>query len=377
MKPIYFLGLMIAFLVIVSLFLRFNPLVRDSLKGNVQDFYVGVDIAYYDLEGTQSLVNEVSSYTNLIVIGSTGVTYNVTRLDETCQYVYDRNLSFILFTEHALPRQWLENAVKLWGSRFLGLYAYDEFGGRQLDHYKYRLVQDASNSTDAGIRYVNSLNRTLSSIRGSYGSSVNLPLFSSDYGLYWFDYKAGYDVVFAEFGWNFSRQLNVALCRGAAAVQDRDWGVMITWTYDGSPYIESGDKLFEDMTLAYNNGAKYIIVFDSNYDYSQGILKQEHLTALKQFWEYTKSNPRTKDAVENHVAYVLPENFGYGFRGPTDKIWGMWEADAPSKELCSNLNGLLEQYGTNLDIIYDDSTKAGSAVAYSKLVFWNGTVQIR
>jgi len=377
MKPIYFLGVIIAFLLIVSLSLWFNPLVRESLKGNVQDFYVGVDIAYYDLEGTQSLVNEVSSYTNLVVIGSTGITYNVTRLDETCQYVYDRNVSFILFTEHALPRQWLENAVKLWGSHFLGLYAYDEFGGRQLDHYKYRLVQDASNSTDAGTRYVNSLNRTLSSIRGSYGSSVNLPLFSSDYGLYWFDYKAGYDVVFAEFGWNYSRQLNVALCRGAATVLDRDWGVMITWTYDGSPYIESGDKLFEDMTLAYNNGAKYIIVFDSNYDYSQGILKQEHLTALKQFWEYTKSNPRTKDAVENHVAYVLPENYGYGFRGPTDKIWGMWEADATSKELCSNLNRLLEQYGTHLDIIYDDSTKAGSAVAYSKLVFWNGTVQIR
>src|SRR4030065_2378729 len=203
MKLIYFTGFIIAFLLVASLFLYFNPLVRDSSKVNIQDFYVGVDVAYDDLEGIQSLVNEISSYTNLIVIGSTGVTYNVTRLDETCQYVYDRNLSFILFTEHALPRQWLENAVKLWGRHFLGLYAYDEFGGRQLDHYKYRLVQDASNSTDAGIRYVNSLNRTLSSIRGSYGSSVNLPLFSSDYGLYWFDYKAGYDVVFSEFRWNF------------------------------------------------------------------------------------------------------------------------------------------------------------------------------
>ena len=61
MKPIYFLGVIIAFLLIVSLSLWFNPLVRESLKGNVPDFYVGVDIAYYDLEGTQRLVNEVSS----------------------------------------------------------------------------------------------------------------------------------------------------------------------------------------------------------------------------------------------------------------------------------------------------------------------------
>ena len=61
--------------------------------------------------------------------------------------------------------------------------------------------------------------------------------YTSDYALYWFDYKAGYDTVFTEFGWNNSRQMDIALCRGAATVKGKDWGAIITWTYDQPPYF--------------------------------------------------------------------------------------------------------------------------------------------
>jgi len=197
-------------------------------------------------------------------------------------------------------------------------------------------------------------------------------LFTADYALYWFDYKAGYDVVLAEFGWNYSRQLNVALCRGAATIQNKEWGVIITWTYDDPPYIESGVELYKDLVLAYENGAKYIIVFDSNEEYTQGILKQEHYEALQQFWEYAKTNPRQKDQSSDRVAYVLPKDYAYGFRGPNDKIWGLWEADAFSLETSENLGKLLDQFGAKLDIIYDDDLELDST--YSKYVFWNGTI---
>jgi len=33
----------------------------------------------------------------------------------------------------------------------------------------------------------------------------SITAFTSDYALYWFDYLAGYDVLFAQFGWNFAR----------------------------------------------------------------------------------------------------------------------------------------------------------------------------
>ena len=87
-------------------------------------------------------------------------------------------------------------------------------------------------------------------------------LFTSDYALYWFDYKAGYDTLFAQFGWNYSRQLNVALCRGAATVQSKDWGAKVTGEYTMPPHIESGEQLYKDLILAYENRAKSIVVFD-------------------------------------------------------------------------------------------------------------------
>jgi hypothetical protein len=204
---------------------------------------------------------------------------------------------------------------------------------------------------------------------------MNFPLFTSDYALYWFDYKGGYEVVFAEFGWNYSRHLNVALSRGAATVQNKDWGVMITWTYTEPPYIESGDELYDDMILAYENGAKYIVIFDTNKDFTHGILKEEHLEALKQFWQYTQNNPRNNTAINDRVAYVLPKGYGYGFRGPNDKIWGLWEADNFSFEISTRLGCLLEQYRTKMDIIYDDGLNSSNTNTYDKLIFWNGTIR--
>jgi len=363
-----------AVLLVLLLFWGFYSLVKNPSSLHPLDVFVGVDVAYDDVEGIKSLVDEISSYTNLLVIGSTGITYNVTKVDETCQYVYDKGLSFIIYTEMPPQTQWLEDAKRRWGDQFLGLYAFDEPGGRQLDLYEYRPVWEADNHTDAANQFVSMTNMTLDWVTWNYTSSLNFPLFTSDYALYWFDYKAGYDVVLAQFGWNYSRELNVALCRGAATVQNKSWGAIITWTYNDMPYIESGEELYNDMILAYKNGAEYILIFDTNENYTRGILKEEHLDALKQFWQYAHDNPRTSNTINDRVAYVLPKDYAYGFRGPNDKIWGLWEADAFSYELCTNLYSLMEQHGTKLDIIYEDGMEPNDTKVYSKFVFWNGTV---
>ena len=377
MKRRDFLIVLIVALLIVSLFLRYNFFVKDPSRGDPPDVFVGVDVAHADLAEIKRLVDEICSYTNLFVIGSTGITYNATKLDETCQYIYDKGLSFIVYTERSPRSQWLEDAKRRWEDQFLGVYAFDEVGGRQLDLYKHRPVWEADNYTDAGTQFVSVTNMTLNWVTRYYTSSVNFPLFTSDYALYWFDYKAGYDVLLAQFGWNYSRELNVALCRGAATVQNKDWGVIITWTYNNPPYIESGEELYNDMILAYKNGAKYVVVFDSNKNYTQGILEEEHLEALRRFWQYVQDNPRTGDAPTDRVAYVLPKDYAYGFRGPNDKIWGLWEADAFSYELCMNLYSLMEQHGTKLDIIFDDGINRNNTNVYNRIVFWNGTVYDR
>ena len=362
------LAVLASVLIVALILLNFVFLDKFPIEDS-PDFYVGVSVAYANQSKIMKLIDQISPYTNIFGIGSTGISYDETTLDETCQFLYDRDFSFIIYTERRFQYQWFKDAKNKWNNRFLGYYFWDENAGKQLDN-DLMAVEEADNFTDAGDQFVYRLNRALQFM--NYTSSSNFSLFTSDYALYWFDYKAGYDVVLAQLGWNYSRQLNLALCRGASTVQGKEWGVIITWTYNHPPYIESGNELYNDLILAYENGAKYVLIFDSNEDYTESILKDEHFDALERFWQYTRDNPREKLLNGNRVAFVLPKGFGYGFRGPDDKIWGLWEADTLSFEISYHLGVLLEQYGTTMDIIYDDELELNET--YSKYIFWNGTI---
>jgi hypothetical protein len=355
-------------IVTAALLLQYIKSPEDYPNGNALGVYFGVDVAYANVTAIENQINQMRNYTNLIVIGCTGITENLTLCSQVCQYAYDRDLSFMIFATKPYNRQWLQNAKDQWGSRFLGLYAWDESGGKTLDG-TYGYIQ-ADNYSSAANIFQSRFHRALDRIDNGTG----VPLFSSDYALYWFDYKAGINTVFAEFGWNYSRQLNVALVRGAATAQNKDWGVMITWTYDQQPYLESDSQLLIDMKLAYDNGAKYIIIFDSNANYTQGILQPQHLQVMQQFWQYIQTNHQSIDPPSIRVAFVLPNDYAYGFRGPNDRIWGLWQADNLTEQLCVNLNNVLQQYESKLDIIYDDPTFPNYTSVYGTLIFWNGTI---
>jgi hypothetical protein len=358
-------------LLALQVFLKSPIPVRAQTENQPSDVFFGVDVAYENLTEIKTLINETSSYTNLFVIGCTGITYNLTRLDDMCQYVYEKGLSFIVYTEAPLQRQWVEDAKNRWGERFLGFYFWDENGGKQLDLTEYKAVRRADNYIDASNQFVSRLKFSLDFM--NYSEPAVPSLFTSDYALYWFDYKAGYDVLLTQLGWNYSRQLNIALCRGAATMQQKEWGVIIAWKYTEPPYIESKEDLYNDLVLAYESGAKYILVFDSNKNYTQGILEKDHREALKQFWDYMQNNPRDYSATIDSVDYVLPKGYGYGFRGPTDNIWGIWEADNLSEPICKTLGSLIKEYGSRLDVIYDEGLEPDNTYGYSKLFFWNST----
>jgi hypothetical protein len=338
--------------------------------------YFGVDVAFGSIVATEQLIDNVSSYTNFFVIGCTG-SYNLTRLTVISQYVYDKGLTFIVYSDKpSYPSsQWLEDAKNNWGNSFLGIYYDDEEGGKQLDQFNYPIVTAADNYSDAANSYVSMLNWWLRSgpfaITNSFAYPTEFQLFTSDYALYWYDYEAGYNTVFAEFTMNYSQQFNVALCRGAAAVQNKDWGVMITWKYTQPPYMENGTELYSDMMLAYENGAKYIIVFDSNANYTQNVLQQGQLDAMKQFWQYVQANPRTITPVSDRTAYVLPADYAYGFRGPQDKIWGLWPADNLTLDISMSVSTLLQMDGNNLDIVYPSPTL--ESAGYQSIIYWNDT----
>ena len=74
------------------------------------------------------------------------------------------------------------------------------------------------------------------------------------------------------------------------------------------------------------------------------------------------------------MAYVLPKDYGFGFRNPNDTMWGLWKADEFSKKIWDDISNLLERYASNLDIVYSDP-KFDDALKsrYNKLILWNET----
>jgi hypothetical protein len=376
---IIFAVLLISIIVVV-LFWRLEPVNNPSKP----DFFVGVDTAYDNVEDIKKLVDEIKDYTNFFGIGSTGIVWNFTKLDEVCQYVCDSGLYFMVY-EHPPPileeqnqTQWVADAKQKWGNCFLGLYVADEFGGHQIDADEMMRVKEADNYTDASNKYVDYVHEFLRHYTGDYLHSGDLLSITADYALYWFDYQAGYDVVLSEFGWNHSRLLNIALNRGAANMHNKDWGAIITWTYREPPYLESADELYYDMVLAYLSGAKYVIILNYSQEKvtSYGTLTEEHLDAMKRFWEYIHTNPERLGIycpTCTQIAYVLPKDYAWGFRGSDDKVWGIW-VDELSITMGKDVDYLLHTHHLSLDIIYDDPNYYNNLCIYSKLYFWNGTV---
>ena len=344
------------------------------------DVYIGVDVAYGGVADAKSVIDQVSSYTNLVVFGSTQVTWFPDRVNETFQYAYDKGLSIISLppslqgnSVYMTSSEWYSYAQSSWGSKLLGFYVLDEPGGRQLDGVEaYMGNGPGMNQSLVPHSYAEAANIFTATVRnriGGYGVLDSYKTFTSDYALYWYDYKAGYDTVFTEIGGNYSQQVNIALCRGAATAQNKDWGAIITWKYNAYPWIESPQELYNSMVLAYDNGAKYIIVFDSN-EQGGSILTQQHLDAIQQFWNYAQNNPPKTSPASQRTAYVLPDAYGFGFRWPTDHIWGLWQADELSSNITTSVGSLLSQYGEKLDILYDDGLQSGNN-GYNQLIFWD------
>jgi hypothetical protein len=392
------LTFLLIILLISPFFVNCTLTVKAETAQTSPGVYVGVDVAFGSIAQTEQLIDNVSSYTNFFVIGcaqkigsSNGFgIYNETRLTIISQYVYNKGLNFIVYSDDpSYPsKQWLENATKNFGRHFMGIYWFDEPGGRQLDH-DYPAVTSAENFNNAANQYVNMLNQWL--LTGPYAITRNFDypteyqLFTSDYALYWYDYEAGYNTVFTELGLNsgnenYSRQLSIALCRGAATAFNQDWGVMITWAYKQPPYMEPGPELYNDMMLAYENGAKYIVVFDSNANYTENVLQQGQLDAIKQFWQYAQDNPRTVSQASDRSAYVLPQDFGYGFRSPNDTIFGLWNADwdgTASLNFVADISmcvvTFLQMLGPNLDILYANGNQTIESLGYKNVIYWNDT----
>lgn len=366
-------------------FLGANLILDAPTTVEIPTVFVGVDVGYGDEKDIYKVADAIEGYANLIIIGSLAVTEDTEALVRVCNYLHQKDFYMMVYVgydekNHLLPRgpdpDFFNTTAKQWGDKFLGAYLFDEAGGQQLDR-AVLLVDAADNYTQAGQIFVENLRRGLTSYSDYYSSS-DLPLFTSDYAFYYYDYLAGYDVVLSQYVGNQSRHITNSICRGAAHSLNKEWGIIITWKYNQAPFLEEPDQLYRDMIIAYENYAKYIVVFNSPennaHPTSLGTLSNGHLNAMKKFWEYTKTNPRCGSYVAN-VAYVLPDDYAYGFRSSNDKVWGLWEADLLSSNVWNDVNNLLQNHDFILDVIYENALNNQFIIAtYDKLVFWNGTV---
>ena len=265
-----------------------------SEKSLEEGFFFGTSYGLENVEDAKLLIDKVKDYTNLFVIGSWSIVINETALNEVCEYAVKADLSFIVYFDYISQvmypwhQTWLDTAKEKYGDKFLGIYLYDEPGGRQIDEKQWdggdillNAFANVSNYNDAANIFVGTMSTSRSTLDLK---DRKISMFTSDYALYWFGYLGGYDAVFVELGWNHTTTQQIALNRGAANLQGKDWGAIIVWTYDNPPYLASREEIYREMVTAYRAGAKYVIVF--NYPQNPegntyGILTEEHFEAMK------------------------------------------------------------------------------------------------
>ena len=81
MKHSYWMILLIP-VIGTSVFIVQSFYIKSPSQKDPLDLYVGIDAAYDNMDEICELIDEVSSYTNLFIIGSTGISYNQTKLNE-------------------------------------------------------------------------------------------------------------------------------------------------------------------------------------------------------------------------------------------------------------------------------------------------------
>ena len=368
--------------------------------------YFGVSFSGNTTEQAKLLIDKTKDYTNLFVLQSGPVSKNETATNLICDYAAEAGLDFIVFFgwfDPAAPWQmpWLTYAKNRWSDKFLGVYFFDEPGGIQLDYnwgfdfhhikevdpefyqtIKEYIEEDGNKSLTrdyevAKNRYIEYLQ---THIQLGILNDLSINAFTADYALYWFDYLAGYDTVFVELGWNHDSQKHIGLCRGAATVQQKEWGTIIVWN-DLDKYnknkgdYKTGPEMLDDMLISYEAGANYIIIFNYPTDppgNPYGILTDEHFEAMQQFFNYMKQNPEEYGKTAAQAALVLPENYAWGMRNLDDRIWGYWGPDDKSEQIWNLSQNLLDQYGLALDLVYEDPNYPLEEI-YPKIIYWNST----
>ena len=116
------------------------------MKTTMRKFSLGSLLAR-EPDDAKVLIDRVKNCTNLLVITAwdeLSAQQNATALNTVCEYAVNAKLHFIVFFSfisqsiYYWHMKWLKNATEKFGKYFLGVYFYDEPGGKLIDTGKWR-----------------------------------------------------------------------------------------------------------------------------------------------------------------------------------------------------------------------------------------------
>src|SRR3972149_2056763 len=168
--------------------------------------FFGVSFGGKTASEAKLLIDKVKGYTNFFLVNSWDLSINETALNEVCDYAAKADLSFMVFFDFISlnPRgypwhsEWILSAEERWGNKFLGIYIYEEPGGKQIETGVFdefimgrldvpQRFKNASNYSEAADIFVTELPKGTSF---EFLKNSGIKKFTSDYALYWFDYLA-------------------------------------------------------------------------------------------------------------------------------------------------------------------------------------------
>ena len=303
-------------------------------------FRLGVSFCGNTSAQAELLIDKVKSYTNLLVVQSGPVSTNETAMNEIVNYAVESGLDVIVYFGYFNPKYpwqipWLDYAKVQWGDRFLGVYLFDEPGGIVIDgnwtsYYSQLKIHNASDYVIHEPYIDLALDRSLP--MDNTGAAYHFDSFLKT-GLGLNQLKPGKSILthqtmhftglttlgatirfFANLAPNQSIAQAIALNRGAATLQNKTWGTIITWTYNEPPYLENATAMYDDLMAGYLAGAKYEVIFDYPQigDNPYGILTDDISLLWKEFWINIQT---LKPNSPPEVVFVLPHNYGWAMRG--------------------------------------------------------------
>ena len=82
-------------------------------------------------------------------------------------------------------------------------------------------------------------------------------------------------------------------------------------------------------------------------------------------------NPDKHGSLKADRAVVLPQDYGFGFRSPTDSVWQNHQVENWTQKMYMDVTSLINQHNSSVDIVYSDPEFQNSIqTKYCKILYW-------